>query len=167
MTGNSASLEEIQQQAVEFIVTIMNQDPEFAKFGIMISENIGMPSNQITLLWFNNTEQLVKFLELSLPFSYCSIVEFEEIPEEISQISREIKNIKEPILNLTQIELINSFMYLASIEWVGTFNNICEAKSAPEKMLIEWFRQNGSGDLPIDESEREDFKDFLINNMYQ
>lgn len=161
------SLEQIQQEAADQIAALMYQDPELAEFGIMISENIGMPSDQITVLWFCNTEQLEKFLELSLPFSYCSIEELEEIPEEISEIARAIKALDKPTLQPDQVEIINPFMKLSSIEWSGTFNEMCEAKGNAEKMMINWFRQDGSKAKPIDENERENFKDFLMNNMDQ
>ena len=161
------SLEQIQKEAADQIVTLMYQDPELAEFGLMISENIGMPSDQITILWLFNTEQLIKFLEFSLPFSYCSIEDFEEIPEEISEIVREIKAVAKPTLQPDQVKIINSFMKLSSIEWSGTFNEMCEAKGNAEKMMTNWFRQDRSKAKPIDENEREGFKEFLMNNMNQ
>lgn len=162
----SKSLEDLQNSAAELVVTLMNQDPETAQLGIIITQFGSLIPQQIYPLWVNDTKQLKEFLIDAMPFEFCSCESESEIPDEIHQIAARLNDNDPPKLSDADIEELNALMNDAQLRWIGTFNQLCDGGSEVSQEVICFFRNDQNYQKPIQKNEREDFKEFLLEGIH-
>lgn len=165
MSDQIPTSEDLQQRAFELLQEAVGRDPETAKIGIIVSERLGIPSAQFLCLWFNGFDELSKFITHGIPFSYCSIETLDEIPPEFSEIARAIEtNGITPKTTLDLMSINNRLLEGVSIEWVGTFDDLCLGMGEIENQIRRWFRSDDE-DAQVLDQERIAFKEFLINDF--
>ena len=162
----SKSLEDLQRSAAELVVKLMNQDPENAQLGFIITQFGSLIPQQIYPLWMDNTKQLKEFLVDALPFEFCSCESENEIPDEIHQMVASLDDSDPPKLSDANIQELNALMNDAQLRWIGTFNQLCNGESEVSQEVICLFRNNQNYQKPIQKDERKDFKDFLLEGIH-
>lgn len=160
------SLEDLQNTANELVVKLMSQDMESAQLGILITQFGSLIPQQIYPLWINDTKELKEFLLEAVPFSFGSSESQNEIPEEIIQIAANLNDTDPPTLSDADIDELNAIMNDAQIRWTGKFNQLCEGKGEVSQEVICLFRHENIYQKPIQKNERENFKDFLKNEIH-
>jgi hypothetical protein len=161
MIQKKSSLEGLHDRSFMLVQEAINRDPEIAKIGIIISERPGTPSPQYMCLWFCDQGQLSEFISDVAPYSYCGTETPEEIPSEFLDLSQSIKEDGITVQTPNTLLSLNEFFFeWTNIEWVGSFNDLCQGASEITKDIIKSFRADRD-DAPINRHERNAFKEFL------
>jgi hypothetical protein len=135
---------------------------------MVVTECPGLPYDQYVSYWFNSAADLAEFISDLFAYHYCGCEEdvAEEFPE-VAEIAQRISasgigtNTHRDLLSLGEFVLDH-----VQLRWVGTFSQLCAAKGTTEKHLAKWFR-GSDDDRPIADDERDDFIDFLTDEMLQ
>lgn len=142
-------------------------DPDVASLGLLLTVATRAAAGRALVLWFESISGLSQFLLEAFPALFCKEEEVEGLVELLAPLMPvlEAEGLTQPLLD----ELNEYTHNWATLEWLGTFEDLCAADTEVTQRVVAWFRadRRQDGEDPVTEEEREDLVEFLagVNDL--
>ena len=136
-------------------------EPDDTRFALLVTLRAQGGYGRSMVLWFASVSTLSWFLLDAFPEVFCGEDATEELLETLGSL---MPVLREEGLTQAVLDELNEYTGAwATLEWLGTLDDLCAADTESTKKIIAWFREDRrqDGDEPVTEEERRDLAEFL------